>query len=70
MAGKGDTPRPMDFRKYQDNYEFIFGNKEEDFLLGDIVQNGCNEETGVIRNIIGDLILDESCNIQTTTGQS
>jgi hypothetical protein len=58
MAGKGDTPRPVDFKKYQENYDFIFDNKEEDFLLGHIVQNGCLENT------------NEGCNIQTTTGQS
>jgi hypothetical protein len=64
MAGKGDKPRPMDFKKYQENFDFIFGNKDEDFLLGDIVQNGCVNEVGAIRNAIGNIILDESSNIQ------
>jgi hypothetical protein len=70
MAGKGDKPRPMDFRKYQENYELIFGNKDEDFFLGDIVYKGCVNERGAIRNAIGNAILDESSNIQTTTGES
>jgi hypothetical protein len=63
MAGKGDKPRPMDFKKYQENYELIFGNKDEDFFLGDIVYNGCVNERGAIRNAIGNAILDESSNI-------
>lgn len=29
MAGKGDTPRPVNFKKYQENYEFIFGKKKK-----------------------------------------
>ena len=45
MAGKGDTPRPVDFKKYQENYEFIFGNKEDNFFsIGDIIENGCINE--------------------------
>jgi hypothetical protein len=43
MAGKGDTPRPVDFKKYQENYEFIFGNKEDNlFSLGNIIHEGCD----------------------------
>ena len=64
MAGKGDKPRPMNLKKYQDNYEFIFGDKDEKFFsLGDIIQNGCENERGAIRNAIGDIILDETSNI-------
>lgn len=29
MAGKGDKPRPVNFKKYQENYEFIFGKKKK-----------------------------------------
>lgn len=29
MAGKGDTPRPVNFKKYQENYEAIFGKKKK-----------------------------------------
>jgi len=57
MAGKGDKPRPMNYKKYQENYEFIFGKK------------GCKLSVGQIRNIIGNAILNESSNIQTTTGE-
>jgi hypothetical protein len=64
MAGKGDTPRPVDFKKYQENYDFIFGSKEESFFaLGDIVQKGVNESVGEYRNRVGNKILDESSNI-------
>jgi hypothetical protein len=58
MAGKGDKPRPMNFRKYQANYELIFAKKEDKLSRSQI------------RNLIGDYILDESGNIQTTTGES
>jgi hypothetical protein len=64
MAGKGDTPRPVDFKKYQENYEYVFGNKEETFFaLGDIVQRGVDESIGEYRNRVGNKILDESSNI-------
>lgn len=58
MAGKGDTPRPMDFKKYQENYELIFGKKLDGLSVGQI------------RNFIGDIILNESSNIQSPTGES
>jgi hypothetical protein len=29
VAGKGDKPRPCNFKKYQSNYEDIFGTKEQ-----------------------------------------
>ena len=28
MAGKGDTPRPVDKEKYESNYEKIFRNND------------------------------------------
>lgn len=68
MAGKGDTPRPVNFKKYQENYSYIFGDKEENFFsLGDIVQRGIDESIGDYRNRVGNKILDESSNIQSTT---
>ena len=68
MAGKGDTPRPVDFKKYQENYEFIFGDKEDNFFaLGDIVERGVDESVGDYRNRVGNAILDEISNIQPTT---
>jgi hypothetical protein len=27
-AGKGDKPRPVDIKKYCENYDKIFGNKK------------------------------------------
>jgi len=27
MAGKGDSPRPVDKKKWEDNYERLFGRK-------------------------------------------
>lgn len=71
MAGKGDKPRPMNYKKYQDNYDYIFGDKEDNFFaLGDIVQRGVNESVGDYRNRIGNQILDESSNIQPPTQES
>jgi len=29
MSGKGDNPRPIDEDKYKENYDRIFGKKEE-----------------------------------------
>ena len=29
MSGKGDTQRPTDYEKYSDNYDLIFGKKNE-----------------------------------------
>jgi hypothetical protein len=29
MSGKGDKPRPVDPKKWADNYERIFGKKNE-----------------------------------------
>jgi len=29
MSGKGDTPRPVDPKKWAENYERIFGKKKE-----------------------------------------
>lgn len=29
-SGKGDRPRPIDMKKYRENYDRIFGNKEND----------------------------------------
>lgn len=28
MNGKGDTPRPVDFQKYRENHDRIFGKKK------------------------------------------
>lgn len=28
-GGKGDTPRPTDLKKFEDNWEKIFGKKKE-----------------------------------------
>ena len=30
QAGKGDKRRPMDYKKWSDNYDAIFGKKTED----------------------------------------
>jgi len=29
MAGKGDTPRPVDQKKWSDNWDRIFGKKKD-----------------------------------------
>jgi hypothetical protein len=29
MSGKGDTPRPVDPKKWAENYERIFGKKKD-----------------------------------------
>ena len=29
MAGKGDRPRPVDKKKWEDNYERLFGPKRK-----------------------------------------
>jgi len=29
MAGKGDRPRPVNKKRYDENYEKIFGKKDE-----------------------------------------
>ena len=29
-AGKGDTPRPVDYKKWSENYDRIFGKKKND----------------------------------------
>ena len=29
MSGKGDTQRPTDHKKFSDNYDLIFGKKNE-----------------------------------------
>lgn len=68
MAGKGDKPRPVNFKKYQENYEFIYGDKEDNFFaLGDIVERGVDESVGDYRNRVGNAILDEISNIQPPT---
>ena len=33
MAGKGDKPRPVEFKKFQDNHERIFAKKSWQFWL-------------------------------------
>lgn len=29
MSGKGDKPRPVDLKKYGENYDYIFRRKKE-----------------------------------------
>ena len=38
MSGKGDNRRPTDEKAYSDNYDRIFGKKDENIFNGIVIQ--------------------------------
>jgi hypothetical protein len=50
-AGKGDTYRPVDQKRYDENYERIYGKKRKEVLIDD-----CHLENPSMKIIDGDVI--------------
>ena len=46
-GGKGSTPRDVDYKKYRENYDLIFGSKDDEEELSDA------EESDKRMNAIG-----------------
>jgi hypothetical protein len=46
MAGKGDTPRPINIRAYETNYERIWGRSTQELKGAEVKGNGetCSEQ--------------------------
>jgi hypothetical protein len=45
-AGKGDTPRPINIRAYETNYERIWGRSTQELKDAEVNENGetCSEQ--------------------------
>jgi len=46
MAGKGDTPRPINIRAYETNYERIWGRSTQELKVAEVSESGetCSEQ--------------------------